>query len=197
MADMVRGIDEYFPRDLFALPHLFIEERRRVLARVIQDVLDKYEETYHRIWEESRKLVRYLRQAEAPIPEVLRITARHVLEEKIVTELERAAQAGALPEPAFEAADEARSLGLVLDLAAGRPAVARAIDRALDALAEPTPERVSAAVALVRGANRLGVGFGLWRTQNRFFALWREHPQARPLLRPLAEVLGFDLEVAA
>jgi hypothetical protein len=197
MADMVRGIDEYFPRDLFALPHLFIEERRRVLARVIQAVLDKYEETYHRIWQESRKLVRYLRQAEAPIPEVLRITARHVLEEEIVTELERAAQAGALTEQALEAADEARSLGLTLDLAAGGTAMARAIDRALDALAEPTPERVSSAVALVRGANRLGVGFGLWRTQNRFFALWREHPPARPLLRPLAEVLGFDLEVAA
>jgi alpha-amylase/alpha-mannosidase (GH57 family) len=193
MADIVRGIDEHFPRDLFGLPHLFLEQRRRVLARVIQSVLDKHEETYHRIWEESRKLVRYLRQAEAPIPEVLRITATHVLEEEIVAELERAVEAGVIPEPAFEAAEEARSLGLTLDLAAGKPAMARAIGRALEALAEPTSERVAAAVTLVRGAVRLGVGFGLWHIQNRFFSLWREHPQAHPILRPLAEALGFDL----
>jgi alpha-amylase/alpha-mannosidase (GH57 family) len=194
MADMVRGLDEYFPRDLFGLPHLFLEERRRVLARVIQAVLDKHEATYHRIWEESRKLVRYLRQAEAPIPEVLRITARHVLEEEILAQLERAAEAGVIPEAAFEAADEARSLGLTLDLAAGKPAMAQAIGRALDALAEPTPERVSAAVNLARGANRLGVPFGLWHNQNGFFVLWREHPGDHAVLRPLAQALGFDLQ---
>jgi hypothetical protein len=164
------------------------------LARVIQAVLDKHEATYNRIWEESRKLVRYLRQAEAPIPEVLRITARHVLEEEILAELERAAEAGVIPEAAFEAADEARSLGLTLDLAAGKPAMAQAIGRALDALAEPTPERVSAAVNLARGANRLGVPFGLWHTQNGFFVLWREHPHDHAVLRPLAQALGFDLE---
>ncbi|MGH7325305.1 MAG: DUF3536 domain-containing protein [Candidatus Rokuibacteriota bacterium] len=194
MADMVRGLDEYFPRDLFGLPHLFIEERRRVLARVIQVVLDKHEETYHHIWEESRRLVRYLRQAEAPIPEVLRITARHVLEGEIVAELERAAETLVIPDRAYELADEARALGLTLDLNAGRAIMARTVGRALDALAErPTPDRVAAAEALVTGVRRLGVRFGLWRTQNRFFALSQEHAGARLALRSLADALGFDL----
>ncbi|HEY7647566.1 MAG TPA: DUF3536 domain-containing protein [Methylomirabilota bacterium] len=197
MADMVRGLDDYFPRDLFGLPHLFLEERRRVLARVIQTVLDKHEATYHRIWEESRKLARYLRQAEAPIPEVLRITARHVLEEEIVAEARRAAESGVIPQPAFEAATEARSLGLPLDLTAARAPLGAAISRALDALASPSPERVGAAVALVRGAQRLGVGFGLWHAQNRFFVLWREHPREHAILRPLAQALGFDLQEVA
>jgi alpha-amylase/alpha-mannosidase (GH57 family) len=194
MADMVRGLDDYFPRDLFGLPHLFLEERRRVLARVIQAVLDKHEATYHALWEESRKLVRYLRQAEAPIPEVLRITARHVLEEEIVAEARRAAELGVIPQPAYESAAEARSLGLTLDLTAARAPLGAAISRALDALASPTPERVGAATALVRGAQRLGVGFGLWRAQNRFFVLWRQQPRDRAILKPLAQALGFDLE---
>ena len=120
--------------------------------------------------------------------------ARHVLEEEILAELERAAEAGVIPGAAFEAADEARSLGLTLDLAAGKPAMARAIGRALDALVEPTPERVAAAVTLVRGANQLGVPFGLWHTQNGFFVLWREHPGSHAVLRPLAQALGFDLQ---
>jgi len=33
----------------------------------------------------------------------------------------------------------------------------------------------------------------LWPTQNRFFALWRDHPEARETLRPLADALGFAL----
>ncbi|MCL6640356.1 MAG: DUF3536 domain-containing protein, partial [Candidatus Rokubacteria bacterium] len=195
MADMVRGLDEYFPRELYGLPHLFLEERRRVLGRVIQAVLDKHEETYHRIWEESRKLMRYLRQAEAPIPEVFRITAKHVMEETIVRELERAAANGGLPERVFELADEAAELGIALDLGAARVPMRGAVAAALAALrTEPTAERTAAALALVTGLRRLGVRFGLWRAQNEFFALWRERPEARAVLRPLAEVLGFALE---
>lgn len=39
----------------------------------------------------------------------------------------------------------------------------------------------------------VGVGFGLWHTQNRVFALWRDHPEARDTLRPLVDALGFAL----
>jgi alpha-amylase/alpha-mannosidase (GH57 family) len=194
MADMVRGLDEYFPRDLFGLHHLFLEERRRVLTRVIQTVLERYEEAHHRIWEDSRKLVRYLVQAEAPIPEVLRITGRHVLEHQLTAELERSAETGTLTERAFELSEEAQAMGLTLDLTATRPVMMRAVARALDTLGEqPGPERVAATVALIEGARRLEVRIGLWRAQNRFFALWQRLPEAREVLRPLADTLGFDL----
>jgi hypothetical protein len=192
MADMVRGLDEHFPEGLFSLTHLFVEQRRHVLAGAMRAVLDKQEQTYRRVWEESRNLVRYLRQADAPIPEVLRITAKYVLEEELVAELRRAAGAAALPERVFEVSGEARSLGLELDLAAARPIVRRMVGQNLDALAEEvTAERVIPVVTLVLGARRLGVGFGLWHTQNRVFALWCEHPEARDTLRPLVDILGF------
>ena len=71
---------------------------------------------------------------------------------------------------------------------------ARAVGQALDALTErPTPERVASFEALVLGLRRLGLRFGLWQTQNRFFALWRDQPEARDTLRPLADALGFAL----
>jgi hypothetical protein len=196
MAEVVRGLDDYFPRDLFALTHLFLEERRRVLASVIRAVLVRHEETYHRIWEESRKLVRYLRQAEAPVPEVFRITAKHVMEEEIARELAGLSEAGSLSERVFDLAEEARMIGITLDLSACREATRQAVTQALERLAEhPTPEGVVAATTLVQGAQRLGLRFGLWRTQNRFFALWRGHPAARrEVLRPLADALGFSLE---
>jgi alpha-amylase/alpha-mannosidase (GH57 family) len=194
VADMVRGLDEYFRQDLFSLTHLFLEQRRRVLAGVIQAMLDRHEQTYHRVWEESRRVVRYLREADAPIPEVLRITAKHVLEEELAAELSHAADAHALPERVFEVAEEARSLGLELDPTAARSIMRRALRRALDKLTErPTAESAGSIVPLILGARRLGVGVGLWGTQNRVFALWRDHPEAREALRPLAEALGFAL----
>jgi alpha-amylase/alpha-mannosidase (GH57 family) len=194
MADTVRGLDEHFPEGLFSLTHLFLEQRRRVLASVMQAVLDKHEQTYRHVWEESRKLVRYLRQADAPIPEVLRITAKYVLEEEIMAELRRAGDSAALPERVFEISEEARALGLELDSAAPRPALRMMVGRRLDAVTERvTAERVASLVTLVLGARRLGLRFGLWHTQNRVFALWRDHPQAHEVLRPLVDALGFAL----
>jgi hypothetical protein len=96
-AEIVRALDERFPEGLFSLTHLFLEQRRHVLASVMRAVLDKHEQTYRLVWEESRKVVRYLRQADAPIPEVLRITAKHVLEEELVAELRRTGDAADNP----------------------------------------------------------------------------------------------------
>ncbi len=197
LADMVRGLDEHFPGEPFALPHLFLDERRQVLARVIGSVLDKHEETYRRIWAENHKLVRYLRQADAPIPEALAIVARHVLEQETRAELARLGEGGALPERAAELVREARALGLTLDLTPATPALQRAVLGALDAVAaEPGVERAAAVQRLVQEAGALGVDFGLWEAQNRLFEIWRAQPQARPVLEPLAAALGFNLNGA-
>jgi hypothetical protein len=198
MADMVRGLDEHFPRGTFSLPDVLLEDRRRVLTRVVQGVLLRYEETYRRIWEESRSLVHYLREVDAPLPEVLRLTARHVLEERVAAELAPLVTLGALPPRVLELHDEARALGLSLDLHFARPALREAVRQALRALhAVPSEERIAAALALIEDAGRLGVGFGRWAAQNEFFALWRGRPDARPVLEPLAQALGFALGAEA
>jgi hypothetical protein len=194
VTDMVRGLDEYFPRQQYSLTHLFLEERRRVLASVLDAVLAEHEATYARIWDETRKVIRYLRGAEAPIPDVLAITARHVLERDIVVELSRVVGSATISERVFELVDEARSLGLAVDLSRARPAMRDAVRLALEAVAaECVSERVAVTVALVQGAERLQVGFGRWAAQNQFFDLWRARRDAHDILRPLATALGFDL----
>jgi len=194
VADLVRGLDEYFPGGLSSLSHLFLDERRRVLASVIRATLDRHEETYRKIWEETRKLVHYLREVDAPLPEALAIVARHVLEQQVAAELQPLPELGAIPDRAFAIVGEAQTLGLTLDLALLRFIMHRAVTQALDAIAEePSSERVARATALIEGARRLGVPYGHWATQNRFFQLWRERPDARDVLLPLATTLGFSL----
>jgi len=193
LADTVRALDEHFPKGSFSLTHLFLEQRRRVLASVIEALLSKHEQTYRRVWEESRKLVQYLRQTDAPIPEVLRVTAKHVLQQELTAAFERP-DLTAVPERAFEIAEEARSLGLELDFAAVHHRITRMVEGGLDALAEKvTAEQVAPLVTFVLEARRIGLRFGLWQTQNRVFALWRDHPTARDTLRPLLDALDFAL----
>ena len=194
VADVVRGMDEHFPGEPFTLAHLFLDERRRVLTSLIHAVLDRHEETYRRIWEENRKLVHDLRQVDVPIPEALRLVARHVLERQARDELERLDVLDAIPERVFGIAAEAKTLGVELDLGPVRFAMRRAVQRALEGVAAaPTAERVAAAMALIRGARSLALPYGHWATQNQFFELWGAHPEARAVLEPLAAALGFEL----
>jgi alpha-amylase/alpha-mannosidase (GH57 family) len=200
LADMVRGMDEWFPGEGFSLRDLFLDERRRVLASVTRTMLDKYEETYRRIWDENRKLVHYLRQADAPIPEALALVARHVMSRELLDELSSVEGDAdhALPERLFDLANEASALRLTLDLSDGRATITRMVTRALDAVADaPTAQRVAAALALIEGANRLGLRYGLWATQNRFFEIWNRRREAHAQLGPLGAALGFRLGDAA
>ena len=194
LADMVRGLDEHFPGEPFSLPQLFLDERRRVLTRVLAAVLEKHEETYRHIWEENSKLVHYLRHADAPIPEALALVARHVLEQQALAALARLDDAGPLPSAVTEPVYEARALGLTLSLTAAKPALQRVVMRGLSSVAGgPTPERVAAVQRLIEDATALELRFGLWQAQNRFLQVWRSLPDARPTLAPLGARLGFNL----
>ena len=191
MADMVRGMDTYFPGEAYGLRSLFLEGRRRLIADVTRAALERHEESFRQVWAETRKLVRYLREVDAPIPEALALAGRHVLEDEARTALEVTPVVGAIPPRVFELADEARAVGLTLDLRACRPAMRAAVARGLTQVAElPTPERVAAVLAVIDGAQRLGVGFDRWAAQNRVFDLCRRRPEARATLAPLADALG-------
>ena len=194
LSDVVRALDRHFPGESCTLRHLFEDERRRILARTAEAALQRDADAYQRIWDESRPLVRSLREEDAAVPELLTAVARHVLARSITAELEQVEASGIVPDRVFDLLEEARQVGLTLDLSAANAPMRRAVARAMDALAgDPEPERARSTLTLIDRAWRLGVWFGLWDTQNRFLEIWRRHPQARPALRPLAERLGFQL----
>jgi hypothetical protein len=198
MADMVRGLDDHFPRETFSLRDLFLEERRRTLRHAVRAVLLRHEEAYRRIWEESRALVHYLREVEAPLPDVLRLTAQHVFEQRVAAELAPLVALGAIPPRVFELIEEAGALGLTLDLAFARPAMREAVHQTLNALiSDASPERTAAGLALLEGTRSLGIRYGRWSAQNDFFALWQARPDAREALQPLARALGFALPLGS
>jgi len=117
-----------------------------------------------------------------------------VLEQQVSLELLSVPDLTAIPERVVAIVDEAKALGLTLDLISQRFVMQSAVARVLELVAEsPTRDRVAQATALIEGARRLGIRYGHWAAQNRFFEIWTERPDARGELLPLANELGFSL----
>jgi alpha-amylase/alpha-mannosidase (GH57 family) len=198
LAEVVRALDRHFGGRSYGTRDLFLEERRRLLARVIQSALERLEETYQQVYEDNRRLLQYLRDVEVPPPPALAVAARHVLQRAARRELEGLA-AGDPLEPRAERLRglwaEAVALGIALDLPAEvlAPPLETALGRAIDAVgAGPAAPAVAGALAVLALARDLGARLDLWAAQNRAFRLW--HTAAgheRETLGPLLLALGF------
>jgi alpha-amylase/alpha-mannosidase (GH57 family) len=194
VSDVVRALDRHFPEGTYTFRHLFLDDRRRLLARIAESAIKRHETAYRRIWEESRRLVHYLRESGAPAPDALTLVGRHVLTGQVTGEIAESVRTGEVSPRIFDLKQEADVLGLPLDLTAAAPLMRQAIATSMEALAaRPTPERVRAAVSLIDCAQRLDLHSELAETQSRFFEIWHAHPTARPTLGPLGDRLGFRL----
>jgi hypothetical protein len=198
LSEVVRALDRHFEGRAYGIRDLFLEERRRVLAAVTEGVLRRFEETYRRLYDESRRLMEYMRESDAPAPEALALAARYVLQRELERLVPALADVDEVPVRVREVLSEARGLGL--DLAVERQRVAGHLERALltrmarlwDAV---TPERVESVTMALRVGRELHCGPDLWAAQNRFFELWQAAtPETRSVLGPLGEALGFRLD---
>jgi hypothetical protein len=198
LSEVVRALDRHFEGRGYGIRDVFLEERRHVLAAVTEGVLRRFEETYRRLYGESRRLMEYMRDADAPAPEALALAARYVLQRELERLLPALAETDEVPDRVREVLHEARGLGL--DLALERQRVAGHLERALlarmarlwDAI---TPERVESVILALRVGRELHCGPDLWAAQNRFFELWQAAPpEARAVLGPLGDALGFRLK---
>ena len=207
LAEVVRALDDHFEGRAYGIRDLFLEERRRLLALVTDSVLRRFEETYRRLYEDSRRLMQYLREADAPQPDALALAARYILQRDVEREIAGLAGGSGIPERGVrirELAAEARSLGI--DLGLRRERSARHLEQALLAsLARlqsgATREGVDAARTVLELGRELGVPPDLWAAQNRFFLLWKPYlPSRAPLREPdaalasLATLLGFEVQ---
>jgi hypothetical protein len=197
LSEVVRALDRHLGGHAYQIRDLFLEERRRILAAVTDDVLRRFEETYRRLYEETRRFLQYLREVDARPPEAIVLAARYILQRDIERELPGLAGRQDVTERLGELVAEARSLGI--DLALDRERVAPPLEQALLArmfrLREMvTPEGVASALAVLHVAQRVGCVPDLWAAQNRLFELWRaEEAAGRTALAPLARALGFAL----
>jgi alpha-amylase/alpha-mannosidase (GH57 family) len=195
VTDVIRSMDDLFGREFYTLRDLFVEERRAVLAKLSAETMEHLEASYRLLYQESRGLLKTLRDAEVPVPQEFRMAAEFVL----TTDLRRALDvAGPLTSAAWDHAAEARALGVSIpgdDLA---PLLRARIERCLLRAGGPTlADHLEDALRALDFAQENGIAVDLWRAQNLFHVrlvprLAEAGPDERAALFAVADRLHFS-----
>jgi hypothetical protein len=198
-AALLRDIDRAFPGRDYTLRALFLDERRRVAAALLERTLRRYEDDYLEIFEDNLRLMELLREIDSPVPGPLRIAAEVALSSRL-RELTRRTRAGELgieeAEPEITAAVElAIRLGARLHLAPVRRDVEEAVLARVAAIRDGNDAGASAPeISRFLGlTERLGLKVDLWEAQNRLWE-WASLPVTldRDTVAELARHLWFD-----
>ncbi len=165
----LRLIDREFGASIFTLWHLFTEEKRKILFRILEGNLRDLEADFRQIFETNYAVMQAMREMQIPLPEALSAPAEFILN----TDLRRLLEApdvdlGKLGKLAKEYetwsfAPDGEALGLI---------VANKIAALASAWAEKPEDtvRLETLEGVLSVFQRLGVGYDRWRGQNAFFS---------------------------
>ena len=171
LTEVIRILDDIFGRDYYTLKDLFIEKRRKLLELLTEQVVAKFDSTYRALFEENRRLMAYLQEANAPLVPGFRGAARYALEQELIQAMETFEEAG--QEEAIDGVlAEASHWGVSLATEPVVKQVEKALEESMDVLEEElSPATLDKPLQLLALAERLGVTPSLWSIQNRFWRL--------------------------
>ncbi|MEN6560974.1 MAG: DUF3536 domain-containing protein [Acidobacteriota bacterium] len=173
MAAVVRLIDQDFGPNIYSLWHLFTEQKRKILARILQGKLHDLEADFRHIFESNYTVMKAMREMSIPLPEALRTPAEFVLN----TDLGRLMGEG----PDLDL-DELRRLQEEYESWDFKPdgeALSYAISRKARAMMSAWAGKPDDAEGLRKIADalvlmkKLAIGLDLWESQNIYFSTGR------------------------
>lgn len=168
-------LDERFGTDLFGLPDLFVEERRKILGLLTEERLSRFEGVYRQLYEETRPLMVFMHESDVPVPQAFMMAAEYTLTRGLTSELRKAA-AEPLSDRAFEIANELVALGLAEPWTDAEPLLRQALEAHAERLpADPLGDDLTQVHRLLDLAEILGVTVNLWRVQNSYHAAASAH----------------------
>ena len=172
LAESMRLLDQHFASGSWSLSFLFEEEQRRILAQILESTLQDTEGVYRQVFDRNAPLMRFLRQAGAPLPAGLELAAQFVLNSNLQRELDADEYRPDLVRALME---EASALGVELDVDDLSHALQGGVDRAADVFLEqpgdaPRMKRLTAAVDL---AEDLPFQIDLARAQDAYYRTLR------------------------
>ncbi len=211
LTDLVRAIDEHFGRAYYNITHLFAEGRRELLQRITFDSFRRFDDSLTLIYEENRKLMDYLLEAGAPLPQAFLSSAEFVFRSRLLELLESFDVKDSIAEMR-QIAEEAYRYRIRLSDPLLTRKFERVTEEVFDELALSCERPVlQVAEQLLEVIELLGVPINIWEAQNIAFSLLRRRPlparlarqtvspvalppEAEPILRRLARRLRVSQE---
>lgn len=186
ISDMSLLIHNAFGKQRFTLDDVFPDEREKLIARMLSRDMEAAEESYRAVYERTYTLVNMLRQQKKHIPELLLDNTNVVIN----ADLTRWFTDGSEDVYRLEQlVNTARAWKLELDMPTLGLVSAARLYTMVDALAV-TPYDLNhldiISKVLIR-LNELDVKFRLWKIQNRYFRIGKEHIGNKTFMRNLGE----------
>ena len=83
ISDVIKLMDKHFGMNNYSLWHLFKDEQRKVLHRLLHPILEGIEVSFRKIFEESCTIMNFLQGVQMPVPKPLAVAADYVINSDI------------------------------------------------------------------------------------------------------------------
>ena len=169
MAAVVRLIDQHFGAHSYTLWHLFTEEKRKILFKILEGNLRGLEADYRQIFESNYAIMQAMREMQIPLPEALSAPAEFVLN----TDLRRLMEA---PDVDLEGLRKLAKEYETWDFKPDGETLSYIASKKVGALMAAWAEKPGDVAGLEKVEDvltilkRLDIGLDLWQSQNIYFS---------------------------
>jgi len=174
--ELIRTMDKHFESHHYTLWHLFKDEQHKVLQDILQTSLDDVESSFRQIMDQHYTFINFLKEVRAPVPKALAVTAETMIDSDLQRIFEE-------PGPELDVNELKRLLDLAdsWEVSLSTSELGYKACWKIDALMERLSEQpddldllttIETALSILLPA---GLDLNLWKTQNLFFFLAREH----------------------
>jgi alpha-amylase/alpha-mannosidase (GH57 family) len=197
LTDVVRALDAHFGEDYFTLMHLFPDEQRRIVQRLVEKTLQRLTQEADAIYRANQWLMSFCQEKKLPLPDPLRMTAELTLNAELRQAAQQLSGGQVTPSELLETIRthqaEARRRQCHLDLNVLRRAFEAIITQHILAL----PQGIGHAQIPRRAlevAQELNLELNLWQVQNLFWQFLHSAtaPTDLPVVLELGTRLGFN-----
>jgi alpha-amylase/alpha-mannosidase (GH57 family) len=171
--ETLRLLDQYFDGLQYSLKSLFRDEQKRILDLILAQTLSDAEMRYREIYERHGPLLRFLKEMNQPLPQVLRTTAEFVLN----SDLKRTFETEPVDSVRVAMLMElVKREGVRLEEAGLSYAAGRSLTRLMERLEQKpeSAELLEHANVLVTLLEMLPFKMDYWRAQNIFYSMMKK-----------------------
>lgn len=175
-SELARLMDKHFGMHTYSLSYLFRDQKRKVLSLIAERLLEKLENRYREMYDESKTLMGLLHASNVPVPGVLLNTAELVLK----AELKKAFLTQVVDEAAIqEVTANVKKFAIPIESLELEFAARKTIERMVDEFCQDPshPGHLAELERFIELIQSISLNVNLWQVQNVFFRVAHEKYQ--------------------